>query len=136
MKILFYRSVLVLMVVLFFFSCKKDTETKNITPVHQDSFNYGPIAYQIREMEENLFYLTVSWQYPVQKNLNADVFAGYCMPPDYFVSVPGQVGYFWKNGWKDYIYSVAQGNLNVLETVSTAASSNNAYSSYYAVGCI
>ena len=136
MKILFYRSVLVLMVVLFFFSCKKDTLTKNITPVHQDSINYGPIAYQIQEMEENLFYLTGSWQYQLQENLNADVFAGYCMPPNSFGSVPGQDGYSWKNGWNDYIYTVAQGNLNALENVSTAASSNNAYSSYYAVGRI
>lgn len=91
----------------------------------------------IISMEKNLFNLTSSWQYQVQQNLNADVFAGYTMHPSNFGGATTiNSNYNWNHGWNGWAFIVAQTNLTEYLALARETEKGAEFGDFYAYGLI
>jgi hypothetical protein len=88
-------------------------------------------------MEKNLFNLTSSWQYQVQENLNADIFAGYTMPPSNFGGIKTlNSNYNWNHDWNAWAFIVAQSNLTEFLALESETFKGQNNGDFYAYGLI
>ncbi len=88
-------------------------------------------------MEKNLFNLTTSWEYQVQQNLNADVFAGYTMHPgDFGGSATLNSNYNFNDGWNSWAFIVAQANLTEFLALENETFKGAENGDFYAYGLI
>ncbi|NJO90623.1 MAG: SusD/RagB family nutrient-binding outer membrane lipoprotein [Chloroflexia bacterium] len=91
---------------------------------------------RIQAMQKNLFNLTTSWQYQVQQNLNADVFAGYTMHPGSFNQTTTNDNYNWNHGWNGWAFTVAQANLTDFLALYEETENATINTDFYACGLI
>ena len=140
MKKIIHFLIILALPALLFTGCTKMMEDMNNDPksVTNDKLVADGILYKqhIISMELNLFNLTTSWEYQVQQNLNADIFAGYTMPPVNFGTTTTNDNYNWNMGWNGWAFSVAQQNLTDFLQLKSQTLDGTKNGDFYAYGLI
>jgi hypothetical protein len=120
--------------------CTKTMEDMNNDPksITNSRLSVDGVLFKqhITNMETNLFNLTTSWEYQVQQNLNADVFAGYTMHPGSFGITNTNDNYKWNHGWNAWAFIVAQQNLTEFLSLKAQTSNGTSNTDFYACGLI
>ncbi len=133
-------SYILLVPVVLMFSCTGLMDDMNNDPksITSERMVADGVLYSqhIVSMQKNLYNLTTSWQYQVQQNLNADVFAGYTMHPGSFGTATTNDNYNWNHGWNGWAFTVAQTTLTQFLSLKSDTKDGTEKDDFYAYGLI
>jgi hypothetical protein len=140
MKKIIPHLIILILPTLFCLGCTKLMEDMNNDPKSLTNARLSAdgvlFKQHIINMEENLFNLTTSWEYQIQENLNADVFAGYTMHPGNFNSSTTNDNYNWNTGWNGWAFTIAQTNLTDFLALKSQTFSGKLNSDFYSYGLV
>ncbi|MDB5140544.1 MAG: hypothetical protein JWR12_2460 [Mucilaginibacter sp.] len=104
-----YLAVTCIIMVLGFTNCTKNFQTYNTDPNGIANKNI-PIASVFKPFEQEIMY-SADDGYQIGQNLNADIYAGYSCPPQFFGTTLNNMNYVFVDGWNQEAFNSIYTNL-------------------------
>lgn len=109
-KLIFFFSLAAIAATALFMApgCTKDFEEINTDPYTPKNI---PVGEEFKEVLQNIYAYSPAWITQLQQNLIGDVYSGYMMPPTPFRGNSNNMTYFLVDGWNEWPWHVAYGNV-------------------------